>query len=272
MQNMPRPDDYDNLHDSIRGCFVEDEGFSIVDRDLSQIELRMMAHWSEDPIMLGVYKSGGVCPSACETFVKKGKCQHVDIHQATADAIGIQRQIAKNINFGACYRIGPKRLRTYADVPTTGEARTFLQGWYDTYDGVVDFHQWVERELKRNAWKVRSITGRLRRLMKESKINDYRAITQGIQFIISGSSQDLLKIGMRNFHQGILERAESDPRWDEVRMTCQVHDQVTARAPDPIAHDVYDFLGECMETADSGALSVPITSDGGVAKRWVDAH
>lgn len=274
MQNMPRPEEDKNdeeaKHFSIRGAFIAETGNLLVDADLSQIELRMMAHWSHDPIMTAVYRADGKCPVSCG----KKKCGHVDIHQATSDKIGcVRNPVAKNINFGACYRIGPKKLQSYARVDNVEDARHFLDSWYKTYKGVVDFHNWVEFDLLRNNhWVAKTITGRKRRLLKEKSINEYKAVTQGIQFIISGSSQDLLKIGMRNLWNGIRERAKEDPRWAKVHFLSQVHDEILTEAPQEIAEDVLKLKIHCMETADSGKLWVPVRAEGGVGPRWTDAH
>lgn len=310
MQNVPRPDtDEPNWkEDSIRGAIIAGTGNLIVDRDLSQIELRMMAHWSQDPNMLEVYRSGGTCIEACHHFrdhgeckhevsfevgdkqitccgkacdgfkgavAKKGegKCRHTDIHTRTAEDIGCERNpTAKNINFGACYRIGPRKLRGYAKVKTTEEAKKFLWNWYSTYGGVVKFHQWVERNLPRWRFIMKNLTGRRRRLYKDYKKNDYRAVTQAIQFAISGSSQDLLKIAMRNWWNEKEARAEEDERWANAHAILQVHDEFAVECPEAIAQENLELLGHCMETADGGQLAVPVKSEGGTGHRWTEAH
>jgi len=283
LQNIPRPTGKgDSYHDSIRGAFCAAPGNLLLGADYGQVELRLIAHLSGDPTLLEIYNSGGVCKrgkKGCDDYqdhkagTRKLKCRHVDVHTATAEALSIPRApIAKAVNFGACYRIGGRRLMSYAKIKTIDEARSILARWYETYAGIPAYHSHIEKVLKENAWTVESITGRKRRLLQDSKVNDFRAITQGIQHTVSASSQDLLKISMIRLYQAVKERAKTDPRYAEAHFVLQVHDELAMEAPAPIAEDALKLMVDTMEGADSGALSVRLEAEGSFGKRWTDCH
>jgi len=263
-QNMPRE------RDSVRKAFIADEGKSFVDADLSQVELRLMAHLSGDKNMMTVYNSDGTCD--CEAFKIDGKCRHVDIHALTAEDVGVPRTVAKGLNFGVQYRIGPKRfVATARDITLSEfEARTHIQNWFKTYSGVANYHAKVEDYLRANKWKITNLFGRHRRLSLSRKMNEFKAVTQGIQFTVSSAAQDLLKLSMIRIWNEKNRRAETDPRWREVFFVNQVHDELMLEVPDEIKEDVAELVQYEMEHADRGGLRVKLKSSLEIGKSWDD--
>ena len=136
-----------------------------------------------------------VCPSCNGIKIEhQGQCRHVDLHQRTAEDVNCPRNpLAKNCNFGNLYRIGAPRFCQYADLydeegePQLEYAQTVIDAWYDAYPLIRPFQEQTEFNLKNKSnWIAYTITGRARRLGRERYKNEYRAITQGIQFQVSG--------------------------------------------------------------------------------------
>ena len=123
----------------------------------------------------------------------QARCRHVDLHQRTAQDANVPRNpLAKNLNFGLLYRMGAPKFCIYADLfdadgmPMIGYAKDVIRRWHAAYPGVDGFHEKTEWELEKNGWVAQTLYGRRRRLDEEARINRYRAVTQGIQFQVSG--------------------------------------------------------------------------------------
>lgn len=232
------------------------------------------AEWPESP---------AACPKCGGHDVAHQKrCRHVDLHQRTAEDVGVPRNpLAKNLNFGSLYRIGPHRFCQYADLyDERGDARVeyardVLDGWYKAYPAIPFFHEVTEEMLRKNGWISRTITGRRRRLSGDRWQNEYRAITQGIQFQVSGSAQDILKIAMIRIAE---ERAKnissSRPAerrlWEQVRFLIQVHDEIVMEGPYAIREEIIDLIERNMKNA--AHLKVPLESDCKFGQSWDHIH
>lgn len=140
----------------------------------------------------------GTTPTTCpacgsDRIEHKKQCRHVDIHSRTAEDVDVERNpLAKNLNFGNLYRIGPARFCQYADLydeagePMIDYSRQVIDGWYQAYPGIRPFHELTEESLRRNGWIAYTLLGRRHRLAQSRIQNEYEAITQGIQFQVSG--------------------------------------------------------------------------------------
>jgi len=240
-QNLPRKG-------GVRKAFIAREGYKIVKADYSQAELRLMAHMSRDPIMIGVYRENG------------------DIHQITADACGVERQAAKAINFGLIYRMSANRLKGQLAMQgiqiSIQEAYKYVDRYFKTYKKVKDYHSRVEKVVKQRLddmdglfkgefGYIRTLGGRYRRLDRMYLTNpklEYSAITQTINTTIQGGVADMIKVGMVDIWNELRASGWLDPSrdiWDAV-IQGQVHDEVFIECKTEIAEQVSALVQEKM--------------------------
>ena len=188
-----------------------------------------------------------------------------------------------NLNFGLLYRMAAPKFCVYADLfdadgkPMVSFASEVIQRWFATYPAIKVFHELNEETLPRNNWIATTLTGRMRRLDREAQINPYRAVTQGIQFQISGTAQDLIKIAMvRIFDERNAKIAAARPAerklWEKFRFLIQVHDEIIFQSHKDIAAESAEIFERCMVTADGGALSVPLSCVVQIGRCWDDVH
>ncbi len=229
-------------------------------------------------------KGAHVCPKcgSAERTEHQARCRHVDLHQRTAEDVDVPRNpLAKNLNFGSLYRIGPLRFCQYADLyDGKGEARIeyareVLDGWYKAYPAIPIFHEKTEASLHSHGWVAYTITGRERRLARERYKNEYRAVTQGIQFQVSGSAQDILKVAMGRIWDEKERRAAWRPPaerklWQRTRFILQVHDEVIMTGPSAIEQEIKHLIKTKMEGA--ARLRVPLTADCKSGPTWDHIH
>lgn len=286
----------------------------LFDADYGQVELRMAAHLAREHNMLDVYNAGKVCPQGCERFIagyeckikgckwegliKNGqkicgkcgsdkvewqeRCRHIDLHQRTSEDVGVVRNpLAKNLNFGLLYRMGGPKFVIYADLydddgqPKTAYARELIDKWHEAYPGIAPWHWEVEEELKRNNWIAYTLCGRRRRLDEEKRFNEFKAITQAIQFKVSGSCQDIIKLAMiRIYEERNARRAKAGPAekklWDRVRFLIQVHDEIMLEGPSALRDELVALIKDKMENV--AKLRVPLVASVKVGRTWEDAH
>lgn len=289
--------------------------------DYSQIELRVVAHLANERNMIEVYGANGVCThngsgEACQYFLEyhecedtnkkkckwKGlimqgvhcpdcdghleymrRCRHVDLHQRTAEDAGVPRNpLAKNLNFGCLYRIGPRRFVEYADLyeengePKLAEAADLISRFYTAYPGIPIFHNRIEQEVKSNGWLGYTITKRRRRLNESRlRLSEYKAITQAVQFAVSGSAQDIMKVAMiRIFERIRIHIANSQgavrKAWEKVKFLLQVHDEIILQGPKSLEKEIKHMIKTEMEGAAN--LVVPIPVDVKSGRCWDDIH
>jgi DNA polymerase I-like protein with 3'-5' exonuclease and polymerase domains len=253
--------------------------------DYDQIELKVAAHLSKDKAMLEVYRAAGVCQEGmygCEFYQKKGRCRHCDLHQRSAEDIKVDRQLAKPFNFGLMYRMGPYTLCSNAGLymrsgaPRKRYARSLSKLWFKAYPGIKRYHEKHERMLPGNNYLSYTLTGRRRRLNKDYKLNPFKAVTQAIQFSISGTAQDIMKTAMRRMHEALAERVKnaSSERerylWSLVKLILQVHDEVIGQCPRVLIPEVKDIVEIAMSGAAS--LDVPLTATCEFGQCWDFIH
>lgn len=288
--------------------------------DFSQIELRVAAHLAIEPTMIEVYKfkdcrnepggmpceryaqgheckgdgcpwSGNVmpgskCPKCGSELEWQARCKHMDLHQRTADDVGVPRSLAKNLNFGNLYRQGPSRFCETAGlfdehgVKRIPYAKEVQDGWMNVYSGIPRYHNHVEDELKDNGWVSYTITGRQRRLAELAKDygKRYRAITQGIQFAISGSAQDIMKNAMIRVWRAIRKKIAESPKaiadqWRRVKFLLQVHDEIILQGPACLKEEIKQLMEEQMEGAvNTKVFRVPLVVQAKSGRNWNEIH
>lgn len=246
LQNIPRPSD--DLP-SIRKAFIARPGFVVVDVDYSQIELRLMAHFSQDKTMLETYTVGG------------------DIHQITADACGSSRQDAKALNFGLIYGMGSGSLAEHIGKPLH-VAQKFYTKYFQKYSGVARYQEKTKR-IATSEGHTSTLIGR-RRLLPDLKSSDWKkrgpAERQAVNTKIQGSAADLIKIAMRNIHKEFVDRG-----WfrKDAFMLSQVHDELIFEVRETIVDEVCQVVQESMETCVK--LRVPLLAEPHTGKNWEEA-
>lgn len=250
-QNLPRDG-------GVRAAFIARPGKKIIRADFSQAELRLMAHMSQDPTMLAIYRNKG------------------DIHSKTAAACGVSRQAAKAINFGLIYRMSANRLRAQLALEgievTVEQCQDYVKKYFGQYSRVREFHRKVEGAVLQRANKegfgwIKTLGGRYRRIPKDvldDPEKSYPAITQFINTTIQGGVSDLVKYAMVQIQNEFKRRGWLDPEKGIWRATLsgQVHDEVFAEVDEEIAEEAAKIIQFHME--DSGRvfkISVPMTSD-----------
>lgn len=241
-QNMPRKG-------GIRDSVCAPEGKTLVVGDLNQIELRILAHLSEDPTFLKTYRENG------------------DVHQATMDAVGCERPVAKASNFGMVYGMSPSALAALTDI-SIKRAQEVYDKWFEKFSGV--------RKLKeKTRWDVikdqltKTIFGRRRRFYGVP-LDDY-AHRQAFHFTVSGSAADVIKIGMVKLYKALLDKRAQLPIWNEVKMLAQIHDELVLESPEGIAEEVRALVESSMENVAGGHLKVPVKAKVAIGKTWSTA-
>ena len=192
-----------------------------------------------------------------------------DVYEPTHAVAFVNGLLVGDCNFGLLYGMQPKLLKTYAKLPTVEEAARVREGWFDLYAGVREFHATVARELEDGKRIYKTLFGRRRRLHEEYRVDPHRAFRQAVQFMISGSSQDLLKLSTIEILKEKKRRALEDPRWAEVKFILQIHDELVLEAPEEIGEEVLNLVVDKMENGPQ--LRVPILASGSWSNRWEGA-
>lgn len=243
----------------VRRAFVAPPGYALLAVDYSQIELRVMAHISEDETLIEAFQRG------------------LDIHQATAASVnGIepeqvtfeQRSFAKRVNFGLMYGMGAFRLARDSDL-TLEEAEAFIKTYFERMPG-------VERYIKRTkafVWEhgyTQTLYGR-RRIYPAIKSNGNRRSTAAeeraaINMPIQGTAADILKQSMINLHARLADASY------EAAMILQVHDELVLEVKEEDLPAVTALVVETMEAAlpDGAPLRVPLRANASYGPNWRD--
>jgi len=240
----------------IREAFIAEEGCVLISLDYSQIELRLLAQVSQDPVMLDAFNKGE------------------DIHQRTAseifdvklsDVTKGQRAIAKTINFGLMYGMGVHRLSQTLGI-TRKEASEYLNRYYDRYAGIFE---WQKECLKRahEDKEVKTLMGRRRKLQEidsKNRMLVQRAERVAINTPIQGTAADMIKMAMIQVDRMLLQE------FPKAKMVLQVHDELIIEAPQKDALEVEKRVKDIMCHAMD--LAVPIIVDSGIGESWAKAH
>lgn len=243
----------------VRRAFVAPEGYLLLAVDYSQIELRVMAHISQDETLISAFHQG------------------LDIHQATAATVnGIepddvsyeQRSFAKRVNFGLMYGMGAFRLARDSDL-TLAEAEEFISTYFERMPGV---EQYI-KDTKEFVWRhgyTETLYGR-RRIYPAIKSNGNRRSTSAeeraaINMPIQGTAADILKQSMINLHARL-----ADAHFDAA-MILQVHDELVLEVKASELDAVTALVVETMESAlpDGKPLRVPLRANASYGRDWCD--
>ncbi|HYQ00206.1 MAG TPA: DNA polymerase I [Polyangiaceae bacterium] len=250
LQNIPIRTE---LGRKIRQAFVPPKGYVLVSADYSQIELRVLAHLSQDPVLLDAFRTGQ------------------DIHTRTAleifelreeELTREHRTRAKAVNFGVIYGQGDSGLSKSLGIPRA-EASSFIAAYFRRYEGVRRFmNETLERARAGEA--VRSLLGRRRLLPTIRSANRAERLAAeriAMNMPIQGTAADLLKLAMLSL---------KDPPTPGARMTLSVHDELVFEVPEAEAAEAEAKIKTAMEHVYE--LAVPLIVEVGHGSNWNDAH
>ena len=253
LQNIPVRDDDGK---EIRRCFIPEPGCLFFSADYSQIELRIMAHLSEDPNMVEAFREGSDIHAATAA-----KIWHEDIKQVT-DA---QRKKAKTANFGIIYGITTFGLAQRMNIENK-EAKQIIEDYFHTFPGVKAYME-KAKEIVRQKGYAETLFRRRRYL---PDINSHNATVRGfaernaINAPIQGSEADIIKVAMvRIFNRFKAEGIKS-------KMIIQVHDELNFSVYPEEKEKVEQIVVEEMQNAYQ--LNVPLVADAGWGNNWLEAH
>ncbi|MDZ4725497.1 MAG: DNA polymerase I [Leptospira sp.] len=253
LQNIPIKDEEGRL---LRKGFITSPGFEILSLDYSQIELRIMAHFSKDPNMVEAYKTGA------------------DIHKITAaglygvkekDVTPEMRNKAKIVNFSVIYGVTSFGLSNNLKV-SRKEAKEFIDKYFEQYKGVESYMDSTVKFCKENGY-VETMLGRKRYLPdinSTNKMASEAAKRVAINSPIQGTSADMIKIAMINIQNKI------DSSKLKSRIILQVHDELVFEVHTSEKKEFFDMAKKEMESALK--LLVPVTVEGKFGKNWDEAH
>jgi DNA polymerase I len=251
LQNIPIKTE---LGREIRAAFIAAPGNLLISADYSQIELRLMAHFSEDPLLVRAFAEGQ------------------DIHTLTAaEVFGIApeamdkqtRDRAKAVNFGIVYGISPFGLAQQLGIEQN-VARLYIETYFARYSGVRSYIDRLLEETRREQ-KVRTLFGRVRPIPDmQSRNANLRGFAErtAVNTPLQGTAADLIKIAMIRIDRRLREEKFA------ARMTLQVHDELLFDVPENEVERVKEMVRHEMETVIE--LKVPILVDCGAGPNWRD--
>ncbi len=253
LQNIPIRTD---LGREIRRAFVAEAGHQLVSADYSQIELRLLAHIAEDPVLIDAFQNDEDIHSrtAAEIFGVPQK-------EVTSD----MRRVAKTVNFGIAYGLSPYGLASRLRI-SDNEARDIIERYFTRYAGIRRYlEETVERA--RKVGYVETLYGR-RRIMSDL-LSKNRAVAQAaeraaINMPIQGTAADLIKKAMLVADEALAKEGL------KTRMLLQVHDELLFEAPDAEVEAVKALARRSMGAV--ATLKVPLKVDVGAGRSWADAH
>lgn len=252
LQNIPMRTELGRL---IRKVFVPKEGYVFSDADYSQIELRILAHMSEDQGLISAYHEGDDIHR-----ITASKVFHVPFEEVTP----LQRRNAKAVNFGIVYGISSFGLSQDLSI-SVGEAKEYMEKYFETYPGVRDYQNKVIQDAKNKGYSE-TMFGR-RRPIPELKSGNYMMRQFGERVAmnapIQGTAADIMKIAMINvFFRLKREDLKS-------RLILQIHDELLIETAPDETDKVSDILTTEMEKAVE--LSVPMEVDCHTGSDWYEA-
>lgn len=249
LQNIPVREEDGKI---LRSLFVAREGFTLVSADYSQIELRIMAHYSQDPIMLKAYREGADIHSytAAQVF-------GVSLNEVTP----IMRRTAKTVNFGIIYGISEFGLASNLKISKT-EAKQYIENYFERFSGVREYLDRCVVQAKKDGY-VTTLLGRRRKIPELfSSVYFTRQFGEraAMNMPLQGTAADIIKIAMLNVSKA-LEGMKS-------RLILQVHDELIVETAEDEIDAVKTMLKNEMENAFT--LSVPLVAEVSEGRSWFD--
>ena len=253
LQNLPIRSERGQL---IRQAVIPDDGCMFLSADYSQIELRLMAHFSQDPHMVEAFRSGQDIHAATAA-----KIFNVPIEQVTKD----QRRQAKTANFGIIYGISAFGLAQQLDC-SRAEAKALIDGYFAAFPGVIDYIE-RQKQLAREQGYAVTLFGRKRYLpdilSHNATVRSF-AERNAVNSPIQGTAADIIKMAMVTIHRRLKEEGL------RAQMIMQVHDELNFNVPMDEVDKVREIVVSEMQNVVH--LTVPLIADCGVGTNWLEAH
>lgn len=241
LQNVPAP--HTAHGKAIRNLFYAPPGYKLVVADYSQIEPRVIASMSQDPIMMDNYLKGG------------------DIYTTVGDTMGVDRKAGKVLVLAMAYGVGPDKIASQIGCTVT-EAKKLLNDFSAKFNSVNKYRLRVVGGTRAKGY-VSTILGR-RRYLPDINSRDFgfksSAERQAFNTRIQGSAADIIKLAMIRAHKMIP---------DEARLILTIHDEIVTVTPDSIAEETAEAIRAAMEGID--LLDVPLIADVTIVQKWGEA-
>jgi DNA polymerase I len=235
---------------------AEKKGWQLLSADYSQIELRIMAHLSEESVLIEAFNNGDDIHAKTASLVF-----NTNVNQITED----QRRTAKVVNFGIMYGAGPFRMSQELGI-SMPKARDLINNYFNTYPGIRNYIDITIASAKENGF-VSTIHGRKRKTRFLNSGNRQQAQAESraiINMPIQGSASELIKLAMINIHSRLKSEKLNS------KMILQVHDELIFEFPEEEKNQLQDIVVFEMENAMK--LKVPLKVDVGIGKHWYEAH
>ncbi len=231
-----------------KGFIASSNEYCLLGVDYSQIELRLLAHFSRDKDLIDAFL--------------KGRDIHLETSKALfgEDLAKEKRSIAKSINFGLVYGMGSKKLSETLNIPLN-EAKSYIEAYFKRFPSIKDYLNRMKEEILKTS-KAFTLLGRYR-VFDFTGVNDYikgNYLREGVNAIFQGSASDLLKLGMLK----VSERFKNNP---SVRLLLQVHDELIFEIEEKNALELQQEIQRILND-EVYPLRVPLETSAFMAKRW----
>ncbi len=231
-----------------KGFIASSKEYCLLGVDYSQIELRLLAHFSQDRDLMDAFL--------------KGRDIHLETSKALfgEDLAKEKRSIAKSINFGLVYGMGSKKLSETLNIPLN-EAKSYIEAYFKRFPSIKDYLNRMKEEILKTS-KAFTLLGRYR-VFDFTGANDYvkgNYLREGVNAIFQGSASDLLKLGMLK----VSERFKNNP---SVRLLLQVHDELIFEIEEKNALELQQEIQRILND-EVYPLRVPLETSAFVANRW----
>lgn len=231
-----------------KGFIASSKEYCLLGVDYSQIELRLLAHFSQDKDLIDAFL--------------KGRDIHLETSKALfgEDLAKEKRSIAKSINFGLVYGMGSKKLSETLNIPLN-EAKSCIEAYFKRFPSIKDYLNRMKEEILKTS-KAFTLLGRYR-VFDFTGANDYikgNYLREGVNAIFQGSASDLLKLGMLK----VSERFKNNP---SVRLLLQVHDELIFEIEEKNALELQQEIQRILND-EVYPLRVPLETSAFIAKRW----
>ena len=253
LQNIPVRDEEGK---EVRKAFVADEGCVFLSADYSQVELRIMAHLSDDEHLKEAFMSGEDIHAATAS-----KIFQTPLNEVTKD----MRRKAKTANFGIIYGISAFGLSERLGI-ARAEAKQLIDGYFESFPGVARYIEQCKANAREKG-DVETLFHRRRYLpdilSQNANVRQF-AERNAVNAPIQGTAADIIKLAMIAVHEKMKEQGLRS------QMILQVHDELNFNVPKEEVETMRKLVKECMESAVT--LSVPLVADVGVGENWLEAH
>ncbi|GAA7072063.1 DNA polymerase I [Helicobacter pylori] len=231
-----------------KGFIASSKEYCLLGVDYSQIELRLLAHFSQDKDLMDAFL--------------KGRDIHLETSKALfgEDLAKEKRSIAKSINFGLVYGMGSKKLSETLNI-SLNEAKSYIEAYFKRFPSIKDYLNRMKEEILKTS-KAFTLLGRYR-VFDFTGVNDYvkgNYLREGVNAIFQGSASDLLKLGMLK----VSERFKNNP---SVRLLLQVHDELIFEIEEKNAPELQQEIQHILND-EVYPLRVPLETSAFIAKRW----